>query len=225
MQVLLALVIVILVIYIIADRYVLKKDKQDTKVKENEKLPYNVTDNFLTDAERSFYNTLKFHIGDKAVICPKVGLKDIFFVGKSAGKDYMKYFGKIAKKHVDFLLCDPDTMKPLCGVELDDASHTSKKSYQRDLFVEKVYKDARFELIRISSKSGYTFTELETALTGVFNKSQELLVAQNNNETVLCPKCSIPMILRKASKGQNAGNEFYGCSNYPKCKEVISKEV
>lgn len=91
------------------------------------------------------------------------------------------------------------------------------------MFVEKVYKDANFELIRISSKSGYTYTEIETALAGVFNRPlQELPLEKTNDETVLCPKCSIPMILRKATKGQNVGKEFYGCTNYPKCKEVIS---
>ncbi|MFZ5987463.1 MAG: hypothetical protein ACOYWZ_10125 [Bacillota bacterium] len=28
------------------------------------------------------------HIGDKAVICPKLGLIDILFIGKGIGKDY-----------------------------------------------------------------------------------------------------------------------------------------
>ena len=54
-------------------------------------------------------------------------------------------------------------MKPLCGIELDDLSHTNKKTHERDLFVEKVYQDANFELIRISSK--YTIKDIETALT------------------------------------------------------------
>ncbi|AHF07016.1 topoisomerase [Desulfitobacterium metallireducens DSM 15288] len=161
-------------------------------------------------------------VGNKAVICPKVGLKDIFFIDKGVGKDYMKYFGKIAQKHVDFLLCDPDSMEPLCGIELDDISHTNKKAYKRDIFVEKVYNDANLELIRISSKSGYTLSEVETALTGVFDKSKKIFTIQNNTEIVLCPKCSMPMVIRKASKGQNAGKEFYGCPNFPKCKEIIN---
>lgn len=33
-----------------------------------------------------------------------------------------------------------------------------------------------------------------------------------------CPKCNGNLILRTASRGANAGNQFYGCSNYPKCK-------
>ncbi|MBR3866062.1 MAG: topoisomerase DNA-binding C4 zinc finger domain-containing protein, partial [Clostridia bacterium] len=26
--------------------------------------------------------------------------------------------------------------------------------------------------------------------------------------------------LRRATRGANAGNQFYGCSNYPKCKYI-----
>ncbi|MHB8127321.1 MAG: DUF2726 domain-containing protein [Desulfitobacteriaceae bacterium] len=216
----------VLIIYIVFEKVKGNKEIENSKnmkVKENEKLPYKVKDDFLTDTERSFYHSLKLCVGDKAVICPKVGLKDIFFVDKGVGKDYMKYFGKIAQKHVDFLLCDPGTMKPICGVELDDISHTNKKSHARDLFVEKVYNDANFELIRLSSK--YTYKEIEIALTGVFDRPQEIPVVQSNNETVLCPKCSIPMVLRKSTKGQNAGREFYGCTNYPQCKQVINSNI
>ena len=175
MQSLLGIVIVVLIIILIVGIFVTKKDHEGTRVSENEKLPYKVNDNFLTDTERSFYHSLQLCVGDKAVICPKVGLKDIFFIGKGVGKDYVKYLSKIAQKHVDFLLCEPNTMKPLCGIELEDISHTSKKTYERDLFVERVYKDANFELIRISSK--YTYKELEIALTGVFDRPQEFSLA------------------------------------------------
>ncbi|MBE6590762.1 MAG: DNA-binding protein [Ruminococcaceae bacterium] len=37
-----------------------------------------------------------------------------------------------------------------------------------------------------------------------------------------CPRCSGDLILRTATKGANAGNRFYGCSNYPKCKYLQS---
>lgn len=39
---------------------------------------------------------------------------------------------------------------------------------------------------------------------------------------ILCPKCGAVMVLRKASKGPNAGKEFYGCSNYPRCRSIIN---
>ncbi|MBR6071338.1 MAG: type I DNA topoisomerase [Acholeplasmatales bacterium] len=46
-----------------------------------------------------------------------------------------------------------------------------------------------------------------------------------NTEEVLCPKCNKGhLIERKATRGKNAGNIFYGCSNYPRCKNVVTIE-
>jgi restriction system protein len=37
---------------------------------------------------------------------------------------------------------------------------------------------------------------------------------------IRCPLCGNDMLLRKARKGPNTGNFFYGCSRYPGCKGV-----
>ena len=37
-----------------------------------------------------------------------------------------------------------------------------------------------------------------------------------------CPKCNSTMVRRTAKQGTNAGKEFWGCSQYPKCKSVIA---
>ena len=47
-------------------------------------------------------------------------------------------------------------------------------------------------------------------------------VTSQNMEQILCPKCGAVMVRRKATRGPNAGNEFYGCSNYPKCYCIIA---
>jgi restriction system protein len=36
----------------------------------------------------------------------------------------------------------------------------------------------------------------------------------------VCPKCGSEMIKRVARQGANAGNEFWGCITYPKCKGI-----
>jgi len=33
-----------------------------------------------------------------------------------------------------------------------------------------------------------------------------------------CPRCDSTLVLRTAKKGPNQGNQFYGCSRYPKCR-------
>lgn len=37
----------------------------------------------------------------------------------------------------------------------------------------------------------------------------------------LCPTCGIPMVLRVARRGEHQGKPFYGCPNYPQCREVV----
>ena len=38
------------------------------------------------------------------------------------------------------------------------------------------------------------------------------------SSTEVCPWCGGKLVIRTAKQGRNAGNQFYGCSNYPKCK-------
>lgn len=37
-----------------------------------------------------------------------------------------------------------------------------------------------------------------------------------------CPGCGGQMTLRSAKTGKNAGNSFWGCTNYPECKGIVS---
>lgn len=37
-----------------------------------------------------------------------------------------------------------------------------------------------------------------------------------------CPRCAKPMLLRTAKKGPHSGKQFFGCSSFPACKEIIS---
>lgn len=46
--------------------------------------------------------------------------------------------------------------------------------------------------------------------------------ASEGAEQILCPRCGAFMIRRKATKGANAGNAFYGCSGFPKCRSIIA---
>ena len=39
-------------------------------------------------------------------------------------------------------------------------------------------------------------------------------------EDMICPRCGNKLVLRTAKKGENAGNQFYGCSSFPKCRFV-----
>ena len=37
---------------------------------------------------------------------------------------------------------------------------------------------------------------------------------------LVCPRCGSTLVLRTAKNGENAGNQFYGCSAFPKCRYI-----
>lgn len=41
------------------------------------------------------------------------------------------------------------------------------------------------------------------------------------SDTPNCPACGSAMVRRTAKKGVNAGNEFWGCGNYPQCRGIV----
>ena len=61
---------------------------------------------------------------------------------------------------------------------------------------------------------------------GVFDEKAEIANepvktdSKDNDKTPLCPKCDVPMVMRTASKGKNEGKSFWGCTNFPKCRET-----
>ena len=43
-------------------------------------------------------------------------------------------------------------------------------------------------------------------------------------DKISCPLCGADMVERTAQKGRYQGNQFFGCSRYPKCKGLINKD-
>ena len=41
-----------------------------------------------------------------------------------------------------------------------------------------------------------------------------------SSDTPTCPKCGSSMVKRTAKSGNNAGNVFWGCSNFPSCRGI-----
>ncbi|GHV18363.1 hypothetical protein FACS18949_13360 [Clostridia bacterium] len=103
-------------------------------------------------------------------------------------------------------------MKPIVGIELDDSNHNTEKAIQRDIFVEKVYKDANLPLIQIKTQRNYTEAKITKELTPYLN-----ITASEVKTPAICPRCNIPMVKRTPRSG---GDKFYGCTNYPNCRET-----
>ncbi len=182
----------------------LKRSQKETASKE---LPYRLRDDFLSPAEFSFYKVLSSLAGSRLTIQSKVRLADVFFVARP--NENMAYFSKIAQKHLDFLVCDSVTMKPLFGVELDDSSHKRNDRQERDEFVESVCKAAGLPLLRLPVQREYNSREIAAQVAPFVSEkvsvsvSPQPEVSKQVSSVPLCPKCGIPMVLRTVLQGEH----------------------
>ncbi len=74
---------------------------------------------------------------------------------------------------------------------------------------EQVLSDAQVRLVIQKIESGRLSRSIKTHVEHV--KHVKEIVEQKNSDPE-CPKCSSPMVLRESKKGQNKGNQFWGCS-------------
>lgn len=209
------------------------KSSRSTSEESTDKIqefPYRVRDDFLSPAEQSFYQVVKGMMGEHFTICPKVGLADLFFVIRP--NENKSAYNHINRKHVDFVICAAKTMKPVFAIELDDASHSQEKRIARDEFVDQVFAAAKLPLIHVPAQMSYSTNELGALFRKAVHAAEPepnppaptTAIPQTVKPTPVCPKCGIPMVLRTAQKGDQAGKKFYGCPNYPRCRVVLPFE-
>jgi len=197
-----------------------EKDETSSKIE----YPYYQVDEFISPAELNFFFNLKAVVGDSAQIFSKVKLSDLFYAKTGDFGKNRSYNNRIDRKHVDFLLCDPQTLKPILGIELDDKSHQRPDRQERDDFVNNVFQVAKLPLIHIPVQRSYSQNELKAKIA--VHVSGKQVTAEQPQQTLVaspkCPKCGSEMILRTAKKGDNQGGKFWGCSKYPECRGIIN---
>ena len=189
--------------------------------------PYQKTGALFTPAERSFLGVLHQAVEGKASIFGKVRVADVVEPKTGLNRSARQSaFNRISGKHFDFLLCDKENLSVFCAIELDDRSHQSKSRQQRDEFLQRVCEAAGVPLVQVPAMSGYVIdvvkrliaphlTANETPNQGPSPARQEPEI----NEKV-CPKCSASMVKRVAKKGTHAGEQFWACSAFPKCRTI-----
>ncbi len=124
---------------------------------------YRLRDDFLSRAELAFLRVLRVAVGDRAAVLCKVNLGDLFFSPRRWRERIDR--NRINRKHVDFLLCDTATMKPLCAIELDDSSHDREDRIARDAFVDGVFASAGLALLHVRVRAVYSAHELSGLLS------------------------------------------------------------
>jgi len=122
-------------------------------------------DNLMTPAELAFFAVLEPIVRSSYMISSKVRLADLFDVRPEGGQQAA--FNKLSSKHIDFVLTDYQTSRILCGIELDDSSHSSPDRIARDRFVNELFADKQLPLLRVPHSWIYYPVALREALVKV----------------------------------------------------------
>jgi hypothetical protein len=126
-------------------------------------IPYRRKDFLLSKAERSFFDVLQQAMGQEYLLFAKIRVADLLWMPK--GTDSRRsHFNKIQAKHIDFVLCDHDVVRPILAIELDDSSHGSATRQSRDAFVDEALRAARLPLLRVPCKPSYNLNDLKTQI-------------------------------------------------------------
>lgn len=188
---------------------------------DNNRLPYRLRKQFLSFTELALFSVLQQMTAGRYVVCPKVALNDIFYIQRP--NENVHFYNKIFRKHVDFLLCDPDGMKPVFGVELVKPI-TKEATRSIDQYMEDLFLGAGLPLVHVRSSENYELKDLVRLFQLAVQKTNEHGLQEGDSFTdsaPFCPECGLVMVLRIHREGSKAGKRYYGCMNAPNCKGVI----
>ena len=197
-------------------------DQKPVSVKEQtERYPYRLREQFLSTPELALLRVLQKMVGHHYLICPKVALNDIFYIARP--NENVHFFNKFFRKHVDFLLCEPDTLKPAFGIELVKPV-TRSETRESDQFMTDLFLSARLPLVHVQSNERYSETDLAELFELAVMKVKEtgpLRATIKTDSVPMCPVCGKMMVLRVHREGRNAGRQYYGCIDSPHCIGVV----
>lgn len=133
---------------------------------------YKKQNELLSKNEKIFFDSLSKAITPAMYICPKVRIADLIEVNLSKNdRNFWSNFNRISQKHVDFVICDKTDFSPKLAIELDDRSHKITSRINRDLLVNRIFKEVNIPLIHIQAANYYDFQVLKENIYNILNSS------------------------------------------------------
>ena len=129
----------------------------------NEPPIYRKSDSIFTYRERIFYAVLLDAINRDYWIFAKVRMADFMWLTNEP-EDRKHHANQILCKHVDFLLCEKRSYRPVLAIELDDRSHLKYDHHERDEFKDKTFAAIGLPLLRVPLERDYSSDELRAQI-------------------------------------------------------------
>lgn len=120
-------------------------------------MPFSPRFHFFTKSELHFSKVLAKLVYKKFIVLSKVKLQDAIYHPPvwNLKKEQRAWISKCDRKHIDFLLCDRESTRPLVAIELDGDSHNSDRQKKVDADKSAILKAAQLPLIRVEVREKY----------------------------------------------------------------------
>jgi hypothetical protein len=112
---------------------------------------------FVTNAEADLFRVLRSVVGDSGHILAQVSMGQLlWFPGnRQSNPGRQGWKNRVTAKSVDFVVCDPSTLRPFVAIELDEPSHDRPDRQWRDEQVEAILRAAGLPLVRFRTARAY----------------------------------------------------------------------
>lgn len=116
----------------------------------------------FTPAEQSFFGVLQQAIASDYRIFAKVRLADVIHPVRGISRSgWQSAFNRIIGKHIDFVLCDPQTLRVVLVIELDDKTHKRFERGIRDGMVDAALAGAGIAVLRVPAARAYSLVQIQ----------------------------------------------------------------
>ena len=121
----------------------------------------------MTPAELKFFRALEAAVGSQYRVFSKVRLADIVQPVKTGdNRSWYSAFGVVKSKHVDFVVCDLETLVFRLVVELDDKSHERADRAERDQKVDEILAQTNIPILHYPARAAYSVEEIQGRIFG-----------------------------------------------------------
>jgi len=136
-----------------------------------EELPYIKASSILSKGERAFWHPLFRAVKGRYRVFCKVRLADVICCPRDF-VDERRWFKRISRYHVDFVICEPRTTSPLLVIELDDRGHDLPSQRFRDDFKDAALRAAGVPVYRVRAQIAYDPIELAQNIERLINSQR-----------------------------------------------------
>lgn len=171
--------------------------------KESPVSTFHLREEIFDDVHRGCLKALDEVIDERQRLFVHVPLNDLIHSDEKPERDRLKGVT------LSFLLCDRDTLRVICGIQLKGQGVSELDKHE---FVEDVFRQASKPLITLPMRTTWSPLELQEALADVL---------EHTASSRHCPRCGEEMIMRQAVKGKNAGKNFWVCKEFPSCRGIM----